>query len=235
MTPKCDCESDDDDVDMKWAVSDNQTSTNPAQHALPFADTDTSADPFLQTAWWPSLTPLLEEPPSLATARVNAGDLIDRALFHAETTAACQHSVPSLTSRDGRLLWGAVAEITEAGPPHSNAGWHGPLAALPGPWENDPNEFRFKIAHWRSTSADDEAVGGVAPHMAAPHPAWAAAGGADWHRGPTETAAAKEAAERGQMRWERLAMLADEAEDGARLGWRWGLPGCGSADSACRV
>jgi hypothetical protein len=224
------------DVDDGETIRAGPTGNASEHRAPPPADADHPPDP-LHPAWWPPLTPLIEEPPppAAAAARANAGDLIDRALFHAETTAACQcrHIAPPPPPRDSHRLWGAPAEDTGTG--RASLGWIGrPDGAqggpLPGPWPKDSDEPSFKFAPWPPGSSFAVPAGGAAePHTGAPHPAFAAAGSAGSRRGPAEAAAAnlKAAAECGQARRERLALLADEAEDGARL-WRgWGTPGGG--------
>ena len=148
----------------------DQTSTHPAQNTPPLADLDTLPDPLLHASWWPPLAAPIEQQPSLATARVNAGDLIDRALFHAETTAACWHSVPPPPSR-GDLQSAAAAENPGGGRPHACPGWHAPpFAAMPAPWASGASEACFRAAPWRPRSSDAVAAGGAdcAPHPGAP-------------------------------------------------------------------
>ena len=83
------------------------------------------------------------------------GDLIDRALFHAEAAAACRRGAPPPPVEANRLLWGAAAEVnvSSAGLPHSCAlglacvripdGIAG--AALPESWKsNSEDDDRFK-------------------------------------------------------------------------------------------
>jgi hypothetical protein len=234
--------SDDEDTDITRSASDNQAAPHPPQHAPPSDDAEASPGSLLHAAWWPPLIPLVEEPPSQAAAcPANAGDLIDRALFHAEKTATCRPGAPLPPSaRDDRLLWPGGAAAAGA------VGWGfvGRLgASLPGPWDIGPESY-FNFAPRLPRVAAPTAADGVdAAHPGASHVAWAAAGGAESAADRQWEAA--QAAELGQRRWGRFALLAaggpaDEAEDGARLCWEWGAPGWeppgwAGAECACPV
>ncbi len=112
-----------EDTNAAESTPDNHAS--PHWHA-PSTDHAEAAPGLLHDAWWPQLTPLagMEEPIAQdATRAANAGDLIDRALFHAEAAAACRRGSPPPPALPDHLLWDAVAEdtVTGAGLQHSCA------------------------------------------------------------------------------------------------------------------